>query len=313
MKITKLAKSASKIKNGSKIGGEGGPYNFAKGDDHFQQLTHGRLVPYTEKQVMRAMRALHRLVIRQSENYHNGKLYKAGIVESTDSDDKTTLYKTAFDLLSHLHDAKDEAGVQLCMTMIAAIAPEIDVDSETDETDDVSDATTANSSNTDETSSDPDDSANQLPVDTQDVGKISESIDPDSIPVADAYGGVLIKDGKILLREPTNHYGGYVWTFAKGRIEDGDTPEETAIREVFEETGYHGEIIKLIPKKFGGDTSVTVFFLMEPVGAPSDFGWETQSIKWCTKEEAIELIKMTKSTRGAARDLQVLEAAFAAA
>lgn len=313
MKITKLAKNAAKIKDGSKIGGEGGPYKFAKGDDHFQQLTNGRLVPYTEKQVMRAMRALHRLVIRQSENYHNGKLFKAGIVEGTESDDKTALYKAAFDLLSHLHETKDDAGVQLCMTMIAAIAPEIDVESDSDDSDDVSEPTQSNGSDADETSSNPDESSNQLPVDTQDMEKISESIDPDTIPVADAYGGVLIKDGKILLREPTNHYGGYVWTFAKGRIEDGDTPEETAIREVFEETGYHGEIIKLIPKKFGGDTSVTVFFLMKPVGAPSDFGWETQSIKWCTKEEAIELIKMTKSTRGVARDLQVLEAAFAAA
>ena len=35
---------------------------------------------------------------------------------------------------------------------------------------------------------------------------------------ADAFGGVLVRDdGKILVREPKGHYGGYVWTFPKGR------------------------------------------------------------------------------------------------
>ena len=57
-----------------------------------------------------------------------------------------------------------------------------------------------------------------------------------------AYGGVVINDqGEILLREPRNHFDGYVWTFPKGRPEKeqrpGETPEETAFREVLEETG----------------------------------------------------------------------------
>lgn len=61
------------------------------------------------------------------------------------------------------------------------------------------------------------------------------------VPQATAYGGVLLNaEGQVLLREPTNHFDGYVWTFAKGRPELGDEPEQTALREVREETGYTG-------------------------------------------------------------------------
>lgn len=82
-------------------------------------------------------------------------------------------------------------------------------------------------------------------------------------PKADAYGGVLIdKAGHVLLREPTGHFGGYVWTFAKGRIAKGETPEQAALREVREETGYEAHILGLIPKVFRGTTTTTGFFLM---------------------------------------------------
>ncbi|MBK7080786.1 MAG: NUDIX hydrolase [Betaproteobacteria bacterium] len=51
-------------------------------------------------------------------------------------------------------------------------------------------------------------------------------------PVANSYGGVLVSGGGlVLLREPTRHNAGYVWTFAKGRPEAGETPRATALRE----------------------------------------------------------------------------------
>ena len=84
------------------------------------------------------------------------------------------------------------------------------------------------------------------------------------VPSADAYGGVLINErGAVQLREPANHFGGYVWTFAKGRPDPGETPEQTALREVLEETGQAARIIALIPEVFAGTTTSTVFFLME--------------------------------------------------
>ena len=57
-----------------------------------------------------------------------------------------------------------------------------------------------------------------------------------------AYGGVVINEqGLVLLREPSSHYDGYVWTFAKGRPDAKESPERTALREVEEENGCEGQ------------------------------------------------------------------------
>lgn len=131
------------------------------------------------------------------------------------------------------------------------------------------------------------------------------------IPKADAYGGVLIdKAGRVLLREPTNHFGGYVWTFAKGRIDKDETPEQAALREVREETGHDAQIRGLIPTVFGGTTSSTVYFLMRPVGEPGAASDETARIVWVSFEDAIKLIGLTKTPKGRERDLAVLQAAI---
>ena len=58
-----------------------------------------------------------------------------------------------------------------------------------------------------------------------------------AVPAADAYGGVLIDpSGRVLLREPTGHFGGYAWTYAKGRPDPGESPSDAALREGRERT-----------------------------------------------------------------------------
>lgn len=132
-------------------------------------------------------------------------------------------------------------------------------------------------------------------------------------PKGASFGGVLIDaEGRVLLREPSGHYGGYVWTFAKGGADPDETPEEAALREVLEETGVVGEIICRLPGEFRGDTGVTVFYLMRPVKVGGKFGKETAAIRWVTPDEAAKLIEQTMSERGRKRDAQVLKAAFAA-
>ena len=57
-----------------------------------------------------------------------------------------------------------------------------------------------------------------------------------------AYGGIVVDaKGRILLREPSGHFDGYVWTFPKGRPQPGETAEEAALRETREETGWSGD------------------------------------------------------------------------
>jgi 8-oxo-dGTP diphosphatase len=53
-----------------------------------------------------------------------------------------------------------------------------------------------------------------------------------------AAGGVVGRDGKILLVRVTNLSGEVVWTFPKGHLEAKERPLAAALREVEEETGW---------------------------------------------------------------------------
>ncbi len=107
-------------------------------------------------------------------------------------------------------------------------------------------------------------------------------------------GGVLLKDNEVLLiKNPSD-----VWTFPKGNIEEGENPEETAIREVFEETGVKGKIIapigeirywymregKKIRKK-------VIFYLMEYLEGNPNPSWEVKAAAFFPLQEAKKLLK----------------------
>jgi 8-oxo-dGTP diphosphatase len=57
-------------------------------------------------------------------------------------------------------------------------------------------------------------------------------------------GGLVVHDSRILLISTQE---GKRWQLPKGHIEQGETPEEAAIREVREETGVTGEILAPLP------------------------------------------------------------------
>lgn len=63
---------------------------------------------------------------------------------------------------------------------------------------------------------------------------------------ATSCGGIVIHKGKILLlyKNYGDRYSG--WVLPKGSMEEGETYEQTALREVKEETGANAEIIKYI-------------------------------------------------------------------
>lgn len=126
-----------------------------------------------------------------------------------------------------------------------------------------------------------------------------------------AYGGVLFdRSGRVLLRKPAGEFDGYAWTFAKGRIIEGASPEETALREVYEETGYKARIMGKIPGSFEGGTTLNEYFLMSPVGEAQPFDpGETAEIRWVPLSEAPALIRRTRNVAGQKRDLAVLAAA----
>ncbi len=65
---------------------------------------------------------------------------------------------------------------------------------------------------------------------------------------ATSCGGVVIYRGKILVlfKSYRNRYEG--WVLPKGTVEPGETFEETALREVHEETGVQAQIVDYIGK-----------------------------------------------------------------
>ncbi len=94
---------------------------------------------------------------------------------------------------------------------------------------------------------------------------------------------------------------GKVWCLPKGLVEKGENIARTAHREVKEETGLDGKIIKLIDNihyfyisKEEGETTrifkIVYFFLMEYTGGDMrDHDTEVYDCRWFPMDEAIEI------------------------
>ena len=86
--------------------------------------------------------------------------------------------------------------------------------------------------------------------------------------------------GRLTIREPANHFAGYEHSYAKGRVDPGETPQQAALRELTEETGLVGRIVGLVGD-FAGQTGVTRFYVGIRTGgteAPSDETWAVKTV-----------------------------------
>lgn len=113
-------------------------------------------------------------------------------------------------------------------------------------------------------------------------------------------GGVIFKrEGKDLLWLICKHSGYHKWALPKGIVEPGENIEDTALREVKEESGVITKIIQKLPKP---ETYVytlnnvrifkTVhYFLMEYIsGDIQDHDFEMEDIMWAEYEQAYTLL-----------------------
>ena len=101
---------------------------------------------------------------------------------------------------------------------------------------------------------------------------------------------------EILLAARRTLKGNIAWGLAKGHIEEGESPEEAAIREVREETGWEATIEESLglTKYFYVWDSVRIrktvhFFLMLAVqGDPADRDDEMEEIRWFPLDRALK-------------------------
>lgn len=117
-------------------------------------------------------------------------------------------------------------------------------------------------------------------------------------------GGVVLKKNKWLITKSSisDLYPNSVWRLPKGWIDEGETLEETAIREVKEEGGVKAKIIKKIetiryfyiaPDK-GKILKFVTFYLMEWIkDFPEGFDGETSEIKWLSFDKAYKLLSFS--------------------
>jgi len=114
-------------------------------------------------------------------------------------------------------------------------------------------------------------------------------------------GGVLVREGphgaEVLLASRRTRRGDLVWGLPKGLVERGESPEETAAREVAEETGYRARIRASLGEVGywfvweGTRIRKTVhFFLMEATEeSPGPRDQEMEEIRWFALDEAADV------------------------
>ncbi len=122
-------------------------------------------------------------------------------------------------------------------------------------------------------------------------------------------GGIVFKKEKgkvyILVSQHSGHHG---WVFPKGRIGDhveNEDKKETALREVKEEVGVEGKILKpLKPVTYwykweGKSIKKTVYhFLMEYVsGDIKDHDWEMENVEWLLIEQVAEKLSYSSDKK----------------
>lgn len=115
----------------------------------------------------------------------------------------------------------------------------------------------------------------------------------DRNPILAASAVVRDEEGRLLLVQRANPPDKGCWTLPGGRVDPGETLEQAAIREVFEETGLTVSIVRELGQLDVPDGAGGVFeihdFLAGKVGGEAAAGDDAAAIGWFRADELPKL------------------------
>lgn len=120
----------------------------------------------------------------------------------------------------------------------------------------------------------------------------------ESFPVDIVASCILEKDGKYLLVQEKKATAYGLWSLPGGRLDKDESIEEAAIREAFEETGFHITITSKLPLEHS-DTNTPEFHIFQTsitsgeLSIPKD---ELLDAQWFTLEE-IQMLQANHKLR----------------
>ena len=108
-----------------------------------------------------------------------------------------------------------------------------------------------------------------------------------------AAGGVVEQDGLIVLVHRPRYDD---WSLPKGKLDPGESFEDGAVREVWEETGVRGRIraelqpVEYVDRK--GRDKLVRWYRMDVDGEPDEFvpNDEIDELRWLTPAEALDVV-----------------------
>jgi 8-oxo-dGTP diphosphatase len=125
---------------------------------------------------------------------------------------------------------------------------------------------------------------------------------PRSWPVRNAvsYGGVVVREGangpEVALIRPQSADNRQVWALPKGGKEEGESPEDAAVREVLEETGMHADVVRPLesitywfawaPEKVRYKKTVHFFLMRYTGGDPTPDAVEVAEVRFFPLDQA---------------------------
>jgi 8-oxo-dGTP diphosphatase len=106
-----------------------------------------------------------------------------------------------------------------------------------------------------------------------------------------AAGGVVLRDGLVALVHRPRYDD---WSLPKGKLDDGESFEDAALREVEEETGLRCSLVRELPAieyEVRGRPKLVRYWAMEVVGeTPFVPNEEVDQLRWVEPREALALL-----------------------